>query len=185
MSITHPSPLQVDVVPGGGGIRTKLHLTGVVQGVGFRPFAYKLAKRLELAGFVVNTSSGVTIEVEGEPSTIERFIELLRVELPPAARIDGMQVADCEPRYETDFAIDSSVTVSGEYSLVSTDLAMCDDCRHELTDPHDRRFGYPFVNCTNCGPRYHHSGCPLRPPGDHHVEIQDVRRVRGGIRRPD
>jgi hydrogenase maturation protein HypF len=154
MSITHPSPLQVDVVPGGGGIRTKLHLTGVVQGVGFRPFAYKLAKRLELAGFVVNTSSGVTIEVEGEPSTIERFIELLRVELPPAARIDGMQVADCEPRYETDFAIDSSVTVSGEYSLVSTDLAMCDDCRHELTDPHDRRFGYPFVNCTNCGPRY-------------------------------
>lgn len=154
MSTGYQSDIRQRVVSGDGRIRRRLQIGGIVQGVGFRPFVFRLAKRLELSGFVVNTSRGVTAEIEGPASSLDRFIDLLQVELPPAARIESLHHEVIDVRDEAEFFIDSSIAVAGEYSLVSADLALCADCRRELLDPQDRRFAYPFINCTNCGPRY-------------------------------
>lgn len=134
--------------------RRRVLVQGIVQGVGFRPFVYGLALRLELAGFVLNDSNGVTIEVEGASESLERFQQALREEAPPLARIDSVTSELLEPRAEISFTIAHSQTGSERRALISPDTATCDDCLHELLDPADRRSNYPFTNCTNCGPRF-------------------------------
>lgn len=128
---------------------------GVVQGVGFRPFVYGLATRLGLHGWVYNTSGGVEIHIEGDASTIECFIQSLITEKPPLAKIDSIdaQVEESDDMYST-FEILPSVDVENVYQPISADVAICPDCEHELFDPGDRRYLYPFINCTNCGPRF-------------------------------
>lgn len=131
----------------------RLHITGVVQGVGFRPFVFNLANRLNLKGFCLNDSEGVLIELQGEG--IERFIDELKSSHPPLARIERLKVERAFPLAPyTEFTIRESVSAPGKFALVSPDISICPDCQRELLDPHDRRHLYPFINCTNCGPRY-------------------------------
>jgi hydrogenase maturation protein HypF len=133
--------------------RRRFHVRGVVQGVGFRPFVHRLATRHGLAGFVLNDGTGVVIETEGERSRIDRFaLDLLR-EAPRLAHIVSVAAHGLEPRGETSFVIDSS-RAEGVSALIPPDVATCDDCLRELFDPTDRRYRYPFVNCTQCGPRF-------------------------------
>ncbi len=133
--------------------RKKLRVAGVVQGVGFRPRVYNLARCLGLAGFVLNDGAGVVVELEGAPETIDEFIDQLKAGPPPRARIDALEEDELEPRGEEAFVIAESLPGEAE-TLVSPDLATCGDCLDELLEPEDRRFGYPFINCTNCGPRF-------------------------------
>ena len=135
--------------------RTLLRVTGTVQGVGFRPFVYRHAVALGLAGSVRNDSAGVLIDVEGEPEHIAELTRVLTEEAPPLARVATVTVEDAAPRGERDgFSIVES-DASGSPSVpVSVDTATCDDCLAEVDDPADRRYRYPFTNCTNCGPRY-------------------------------
>ncbi|MFN2222642.1 MAG: carbamoyltransferase HypF [Candidatus Promineifilaceae bacterium] len=132
----------------------RIHITGVVQGVGFRPFVYGLAQRLELTGWVRNTSAGVDIEVDGTPEALQRFAEALDSESPPLARVDSIQVVDRPPDGFKVFEIIPSAPVSGAFQPISPDVSLCADCQRELMDPNDRRYRYPFINCTNCGPRF-------------------------------
>ncbi len=134
--------------------RVRIHLRGIVQGVGFRPFVYNLARELELGGFVLNSSSGLTAEAEGPASAVEAFARRIVQEAPPLAWIQQSRVAEATPLGECDFAIRESLAVTGEFALVSPDVATCEACRRDFTDPANRRYGYPFTNCTNCGPRY-------------------------------
>ncbi|HXF85635.1 MAG TPA: carbamoyltransferase HypF [Anaerolineales bacterium] len=132
-----------------------ISITGVVQGVGFRPFVYGLARRLDLRGWVRNTSGGVEILVEGPSSRIEQFIHSLTREAPPLARIESLHVADEHTHIQgAAFEIQPSASVEGAYQPVSVDVAICADCERELFDPKDRRYLYPFINCTHCGPRF-------------------------------
>lgn len=131
-------------------------VTGVVQGVGFRPFVYQLATRAALRGWVANTSAGVDIQVEGDRNALENFARALRAETPPLARIDSLSFFDSpahHPLFEK-FEIRPSVACDGAFQPISPDIAICDDCLRELSDPQDRRYRYPFINCTNCGPRF-------------------------------
>ncbi len=131
--------------------RLKITVKGIVQGVGFRPFVYSLAKSLDLRGYVLNSSNGVTIEIEGENSSI--FIERLKKDAPPLSRIISLDI-DSLPYYGyPDFRIMESKD-EGSFTLISPDVSICDDCFKELLDSKDRRYLYPFINCTNCGPRY-------------------------------
>jgi hydrogenase maturation protein HypF len=134
--------------------RRQIRIRGIVQGVGFRPFVYNLARRLELAGYVLNSSAGVMVEVEGARDALDCFVESVSREAPPLARIAEMLVAEIDPLGELDFAIRESQTQEGEFVLVSPDVATCPDCYREFTDPLNRRYDYAFTNCTNCGPRY-------------------------------
>lgn len=127
---------------------------GIVQGVGFRPFVYGLAQRLGLGGFVLNDSDGVTLEIEGPAGALDAFEQTLRTAPPPLARIDEISVESVAPCVETMFRIETSRAAAVRNTLISPDVATCDDCQRELFDPADRRFGYPFINCTNCGPRF-------------------------------
>ncbi|MFI5118489.1 MAG: carbamoyltransferase HypF, partial [Terriglobales bacterium] len=129
-------------------------MRGIVQGVGFRPFAYNLARSLGLTGHVLNSSAGVTIEVEGGESQIERFLETLRRAPPPLASMKEVLVQEIEPQGEPEFCICQSESEDGEFVLVSPDVATCGDCWQDFSDPKNRRHGYAFTNCTNCGPRY-------------------------------
>jgi len=131
--------------------RFLLSVKGIVQGVGFRPFVYNLAKDLGLKGYVKNTSAGVVIEVEGDRS--EEFIDDLRKHHPPLSKIDFIDVQELPARGYDDFIIIVS-SDSGGFTLVSPDVAVCDECLKEIFDPLDRRYLYPFINCTNCGPRF-------------------------------
>jgi hydrogenase maturation protein HypF len=133
--------------------RRHLHVTGVVQGVGFRPFVYTLAKRLALAGWVLNNSQGVDIEIEGAAADLDRFQVALQGQAPPLARLESVTSVLAAATGEADFTIRESQSLPGA-TLVSPDVCICDDCRRELFDPHDRRHLYPFINCTNCGPRF-------------------------------
>jgi hydrogenase maturation protein HypF len=132
----------------------RVSVRGVVQGVGFRPFVYQLARRHNLRGWVCNTSEDVRIEVEGEARDIEAFLSGLREDAPPLARIESI-AAEAGPLagYEK-FEIRASIAEAGKYQLVSPDIATCPDCLREVFDPADRRYRYPFTNCTNCGPRF-------------------------------
>jgi hydrogenase maturation protein HypF len=132
----------------------RIHITGVVQGVGFRPFVYGLAGRLGLAGWVCNTSAGVDIEVDGSSNALEAFRRALSEEAPPLARIDRIEVDDKQPAGFTVFEILHSQSIPGAFQPVSPDVSICPDCLRELFDPNDRRYRYPFINCTNCGPRF-------------------------------
>ena len=134
--------------------RIRVRLRGIVQGVGFRPYIHNLAARLELAGYVLNSSSGLVTEVEGEPAAVDAFTNAVVAEPPPLAWIQESEIEEMPSTGEQSFIIRESLSVTGEFALISPDVATCDDCLHELTDPTNRRFRYAFTNCTNCGPRY-------------------------------
>ncbi|KPJ77032.1 MAG: carbamoyltransferase HypF [Deltaproteobacteria bacterium SG8_13] len=135
-------------------VARKLEVNGIVQGVGFRPFVYNLANRCGLKGEVANTSSGVVICVEGARSAVEAFTRDLAEQPPPLAHIVEVTSTEVTPAGYTDFSITTSRGEAAMATLISPDVSICDDCRSELFDPADRRCGYPFINCTNCGPRY-------------------------------
>lgn len=133
--------------------RIHLRVTGIVQGVGFRPFVYKLANNLGLTGFVGNDSEGVFIEIEGASDVLSAFVMALENEPPPLAHIESISPTHIEVQQTSQFVIVASKNQSGSHTLVSPDLCICDDCLTELLDPNNRRYRYPFINCTNCGPR--------------------------------
>ena len=135
-------------------VARKIEVNGIVQGVGFRPFVFNLAKRCRLKGEVANTSSGVLIHVEGALADIEDFSRQLSEKPPALAHIVEMNAADAPATGHADFAITGSRGDAAMSTLISPDVSICSDCRNELFDPADRRYGYPFINCTNCGPRY-------------------------------
>ena len=134
--------------------RVRARVEGVVQGVGFRPFVYRLAHELELAGYVLNDERGVLLEVEGDRGRVASFLERLPAEAPPLARVQSVAADELEPQGERGFVIAASERSGEPEALVSPDTATCDDCLAELFDPGDRRYQYPFINCTNCGPRF-------------------------------
>lgn len=134
--------------------RYEAKVLGLVQGVGFRPFVARLARRLNLAGFVINDGTGVLIDIEGSQDRLEQFFVQLETEAPPLSRISGIEKKHKEPLGRQSFSIRESLRPSQRFTLVSPDVATCDDCLGELRDPSDRRHRYPFTNCTNCGPRF-------------------------------
>lgn len=134
--------------------RYRAEVNGIVQGVGFRPFVYKLAQSLSLKGTVLNTAAGVLIEVEGTTGELEAFVSRLVSDAPPLASIDTISTEKLEPVGYEDFTISPSMPGEGLNTLISPDIATCGDCRRELSDPADHRHLYPFINCTNCGPRF-------------------------------
>jgi len=131
--------------------RVKILVTGIVQGVGFRPFVYSLAKSLNLKGYVLNSSKGVTIEIEGTNN--DAFVERLTRDAPPLSQIMDVEVISMPYHGYEDFQIVKSED-EGSFTLISADVSICQDCYRELLDRNDRRYLYPFINCTNCGPRY-------------------------------
>jgi hydrogenase maturation protein HypF len=137
-----------------GLARQRLLVTGVVQGVGFRPHVYGLATRLGLAGFVGNDSSGVFIELEGPPAALTTFQQELVAHPPPLAHIEAVATTPLPPTGAHEFTIVHSEVQPAARTLISPDLAVCEECLRELFDPADRRYRYPFINCTNCGPRF-------------------------------
>ncbi len=135
-------------------IGQRIHITGIVQGVGFRPFVYNLAENLGLKGWVKNTSAGVVIEIEGESKLINSFLVSLKNDIPVLARIDTLKTQPKPLEGFTSFQIIASETITSAFQPISPDISICSDCLEELLDPKDRRYRYPFINCTNCGPRF-------------------------------
>ncbi len=135
-------------------IRRQITITGIVQGVGFRPFIHRLAQKHNIAGSVHNFTGGVVIEAEGNPDDVTAFIKDLPKEKPPIARIEDISASELAVDGDSQFVITTSREAAGGTILLSPDVATCQDCRRELFDPEDRRFRYPFINCTNCGPRF-------------------------------
>ncbi|MBI5342701.1 MAG: carbamoyltransferase HypF [Deltaproteobacteria bacterium] len=135
-------------------VALRLTIRGVVQGVGFRPFIYRIAVRSGLRGYVTNTPGSVTVHLEGDPEAIRRFRELFREELPPAARVARITEQRVAREGFSGFAIEKSEQSGTALSTIPPDIALCPACLRELSDPNDRRFGYPFINCTGCGPRF-------------------------------
>lgn len=135
-------------------VARKIHITGIVQGVGFRPFVYSLAKRYRLTGWVRNSSAGVDIVANGETNLMSGFLKNLKDQAPPLSRIDEFLVEEVPVDGFQEFTIIPSEAVEGEFIPVSPDMSICPDCLAELHDPADRRYRYPFINCTNCGPRF-------------------------------
>ena len=133
--------------------RRAIVVTGLVQGVGFRPFVHGLAVRLGLAGFVKNRTGGVLIEVEGGSAPLDLFLAELADRPPPLAQIESVSWGGLPARGGRGFRIEASEADGASPVFISPDVATCPDCLAELFDPGDRRFGYPFLNCTNCGPR--------------------------------
>ncbi len=131
----------------------KIRVSGTVQGVGFRPFVFNLAARLGVRGWVSNTSGSVEIVAEGGSEALEDFTARLRAEAPPLARVDLLEWELIPPAFFPAFEIRASLSQVGEFQPVAPDIALCADCERELLDPRDRRYLYPFINCTNCGPR--------------------------------
>lgn len=131
----------------------KIKINGIVQGVGFRPFVFILAKKLHLKGFTLNSNDGLEIEVQGRRDNLQKFIDLLKKTAPPAAKIESFQVKTLPNKGYTDFEIRKSSRNRG-LTFIAPDLAVCQDCVREFYDPGDYRYQYPFINCTNCGPRY-------------------------------
>jgi hydrogenase maturation protein HypF len=134
--------------------RAKATINGIVQGVGFRPFVYQLAKKRGLGGYIANTSTGVDIEVEGEPEEIETFFQEIHLRKPPLARIAHVERQYLPPQRYRGFVIKKSQGQAQRSTLISPDVSVCEDCLREMNDSRDRRYRYPFINCTNCGPRY-------------------------------
>ncbi|HEY9649282.1 MAG TPA: acylphosphatase, partial [Coleofasciculaceae cyanobacterium] len=133
--------------------RLCLTIQGAVQGVGFRPFIYRIATELQLTGWVNNSAQGVFIEVEGTRDTLETFLQKVQQEKPPRSHITNLESSWLDPIGYTLFEIRPSV--SGEKTaVVLPDIATCEDCQQEVFDSNNRRYRYPFTNCTNCGPRY-------------------------------
>ena len=146
-------------------VRKAIEVAGIVQGVGFRPYVYRLAIARGLVGTIANTGAGVSIEVQGPAEAVEDFLERLPREAPPLARITSLQIRERPSNGDRSFVIlqshpgadrpvDASGTPETRSALISPDVAVCNDCLRELFDPSDRRYLYPFINCTNCGPRF-------------------------------
>jgi hydrogenase maturation protein HypF len=133
--------------------RRRFRVRGIVQGVGFRPFVYGLADRLRLVGYVLNDGEGVIAEVEGAGESLDAFAVALRDEAPSLARVDSITAEQLRPRGGSGFVVAPSHT-TGASALIPADVATCEDCLRELFDPYDRRYRYPFINCTQCGPRF-------------------------------
>lgn len=133
---------------------TLIQVRGIVQGVGFRPFVYTCAERLFLTGWVRNTSSGVEIHLEGPAAALQAFLHELTHNAPPLARIDEIQVSESLTEGFNEFQIIESRPQPGQFIPISPDVSICPDCQQELFTPSDRRYRYPFINCTNCGPRF-------------------------------
>ncbi len=152
------APSNPDLPPGGtaGGPRVRLKLTvrGAVQGVGFRPFVFRVAAELGLNGWVSNSAGGVFIEVEGERARLELFRARLTRESPPRSLVQNVESAWLDPAGYEGFEIRRSDESEGKTTLVLPDIATCPDCLEEIFDPHNRRYRYPFTNCTHCGPRF-------------------------------
>jgi len=132
----------------------RIHISGIVQGVGFRPFVYGLATRLALKGWVRNTSAGVDIEVDGDKDILDSFLKALRDEAPSLSQIDELTASFQPSSGFNTFDIIHSESIPSAFQPISPDVAICDDCLREMLDPNDRRYRYPFINCTNCGPRF-------------------------------
>ncbi|HET7208265.1 MAG TPA: carbamoyltransferase HypF [Terriglobales bacterium] len=135
-------------------VRRHIEVSGIVQGVGFRPYIYRLATERDLAGSISNSASGVTIEIQGPHAAVEDFVFRLPKEAPPLACITHVAVADLPCNGDRDFHIVASRRGDAVHTLISPDVAICDDCLREMMDPQNRRYRYPFINCTNCGPRF-------------------------------
>ncbi|MFC1914047.1 carbamoyltransferase HypF [Chloroflexota bacterium] len=134
--------------------RFSISIRGVVQGVGFRPFVYQLATSHNLRGWICNTSGDVKIDVDGERGSLDRFLAELETLAPPLARIESISATEESAAGYERFEIQESISEEGKYQLVSPDIATCADCLEEILSPDDRRYHYPFTNCTNCGPRF-------------------------------
>ena len=134
--------------------RWKISVRGIVQGVGFRPFVYRLAKERSLTGFVANTSDGVAVEAQGQVARLDDFLSALRDEAPPLAQVGEIVAVPIPLGDEGEFVLLHSTACGPVSTLISPDVAVCDACLAEFFSPADRRFRYPFINCTNCGPRY-------------------------------
>ena len=134
--------------------RLKIDINGLVQGVGFRPFIYKIAARNRLNGYVLNNTEGVEIEVEGEEKDINNFINSIEKESPPLTSISDIKVSERGLNLYKSFKIKKSLTAASRKTLISPDVSICDDCLKELFDPSNRRYKYPFITCTHCGPRF-------------------------------
>ncbi len=132
----------------------KINVAGIVQGVGFRPFVFQLADRLGVTGWIRNTSGGVEIAAEGPEDHVRLFIESLEAEAPPLAMIDQIEYRFENASGFTEFLIKPSMRTTLDFQPVSPDVCICDDCLAEMFNPRDRRYRYPFINCTNCGPRF-------------------------------
>ena len=135
-------------------VRCRLLIRGTVQGVGFRPYIYRLATSLGLSGFVRNTPCGVEVEVQGAEEKVEEFIRRIPKEAPPASDVESVEVWHLPVREEEGFRIEESLPDGARFLSIPPDVATCRECLRELFDPEDRRYRYPFINCTNCGPRY-------------------------------
>lgn len=134
--------------------RLKINIAGIVQGVGFRPFIFNLANHFELGGYILNNAAGVELEVEGRAIDVEAFVKALTTQAPPLAVLSEVKITAAPVCGDRLFIIRNSDSTAAKTALVSPDVATCSDCQRELKDSADRRFGYPFINCTNCGPRY-------------------------------
>jgi len=134
--------------------RVRVRCTGAVQGVGFRPFIYRLAVEYGLGGFVLNDPDGVLVEVEGDPAGVKAFLQALPASLPALARLDSLEVGECEAMGEVEFRVEVSEEGPRLRALVPPDAALCAQCRAEMQDPGDRRFHYAFTGCAGCGPRF-------------------------------
>jgi len=135
-------------------VRRQIEVSGIVQGVGFRPYIYRLATSRKLSGNICNTPAGVSIEVQGPAEAVQDFVDHLPAEAPPLSRITSFVVHELACNGDADFRIVHSYAGAEVRTLISPDVAICPDCLRELFDPADRRHRYPFINCTNCGPRF-------------------------------
>lgn len=131
----------------------QIHIKGIVQGVGFRPFVYTAAKEYHISGWVKNSSAGVEIVASGSSSNLDSFIRQIKQNPPPLSKIDHLDWTIIETQQFSNFVILKSEVIPGEFIPISPDVAICPDCERELFDPDDARYRYPFINCTNCGPR--------------------------------
>lgn len=134
--------------------RRHIRVQGIVQGVGFRPFIFHLAEQYALAGWVQNNATGVVIEVEGPPNALDEFTRAIATNAPPLAHVANLRSETIVPLHESGFAITASEGNAEKRAWISPDACICNDCLRELFDPSDRRYRYPFINCTNCGPRF-------------------------------
>jgi len=134
--------------------RLRVSVGGTVQGVGFRPFAYRLARQLGISGWVMNTSAGALLEVEGPMASVDQFLHRLNMEAPNSARIEQITTHPLPTTGQTCFSVQANSRDGEKYSALAPDMATCSDCLREMHDPHDRRFRYPFLTCTQCGPRF-------------------------------
>ncbi len=127
---------------------------GIVQGVGFRPFVYNLALSLDLKGWVNNNSKGVFIDLEGTDENLNLFLKELNENPPPLSKVENLTYEICTPINYTNFSIRESEKFEDSITLISADMAICGDCLKDIKDSSNRRYRYPFTNCTNCGPRF-------------------------------